>query len=246
MFPVAFWLNPVGWAHIIAFGVLLPLAVMRARRKIVGVTGAPLPDRLRHFRGATVELTMLAAISLGVAWTQEMQLFPRVLPSWRDILAGLVAYAIAVGYMWPRWRRAVQHRSRVVHLYMPSNASERAWWLAVSVLAGVGEEIAWRGVQTGLLVAAMGRFVVGLPMADCYIIASLLSAVSFGGAHAVQGWRSASVIVVFALGFQLLVWLTGSLYVAMAVHVLYDITAGLQYGRLGRELGYKPVNVTAT
>ena len=37
-----------------------------------------------------------------------------------------------------------------------------------------------------------------------------------------------------------LVWLAGSLYVAMAVHVVYDITAGITYGRLGRELGYVP------
>ena len=55
-----------------------------------------------------------------------------------------------------------------------------------------------------------------------------------------QGWKSAAIIAVFALGFQTIVWLSGSLYVAMAVHVLYDITAGLTYGRLGRELGYSP------
>ena len=34
--------------------------------------------------------------------------------------------------------------------------------------------------------------------------------------------------------------LVGSLYVAMAVHIAYDITAGLSYGRLGKELGYSP------
>ncbi len=46
------------------------------------------------------------------------------------------------------------------------------------------------------------------------------------------------MIFVMALGFHTLVWLAGSLYVAMAVHVAYDITAALNYGRLGRELGY--------
>jgi membrane protease YdiL (CAAX protease family) len=45
------------------------------------------------------------------------------------------------------------------------------------------------------------------------------------------------IITIFGLGFQGLVWLTGSLYVAMLVHVAYDITAGLMYGKLGRELG---------
>jgi hypothetical protein len=54
--------------------------------------------------------------------------------------------------------------------------------------------------------------------------------------HIIQGWRSVAVIVVFALGFHTLVWLAGSLYVAIAVHVAYDITAGISYGKLGREL----------
>jgi hypothetical protein len=43
-------------------------------------------------------------------------------------------------------------------------------------------------------------------------------------------------MIVFALCFQLLVWLAGSLYVAMVVHVAYNITAGLAYCRFRREL----------
>ena len=46
------------------------------------------------------------------------------------------------------------------------------------------------------------------------------------------------MIVCFALGFHALVWLSGSLYVAMAVHIAYDITAGITYGRLGKKFGY--------
>jgi membrane protease YdiL (CAAX protease family) len=46
------------------------------------------------------------------------------------------------------------------------------------------------------------------------------------------------IVFLMALGFHALVWRAGSLYVAMAVHVAYDITAGITYGRLGKELGY--------
>jgi len=67
--------------------------------------------------------------------------------------------------------------------------------------------------------------------------AALLTAISFGLAHATQGWKSAGVIVIFGLGFQVLVWLASSLYVAMVVHIAYDLTAGFTYARLGRELG---------
>jgi membrane protease YdiL (CAAX protease family) len=50
-----------------------------------------------------------------------------------------------------------------------------------------------------------------------------------------QGWRSAALIVLLALGFHLLVLLTGSLYAAMAVHTAYDVTAGWTMGRFARE-----------
>jgi len=138
-------------------------------------------------------------------------------------------YVAAVKFMRPLWRRAVEKRLPILRLFMPRDAGERAWWIGVSLLAGVGEEITWRGVQTQLLV----------PIVGAYAAATLLSAISFGSAHFVQGWRSCAVIVLFALGFQAVVWASGgSLFVAMAVHVAYDVTAGITYGRLGRELGY--------
>ena len=40
------------------------------------------------------------------------------------------------------------------------------------------------------------------------------------------------------MGFQGLYWLSGTLYVGMVLHATYDLTAGLTYGKLGRELGY--------
>jgi membrane protease YdiL (CAAX protease family) len=230
MFPVAHALNPAGWTHLLAFGVLIPLLALGERRKVLGTGSAlrELPNRLVHFRRTALTLVLFLTISLLVARVQWITLFPAALPPLAAMVAGVALYALAVAYMRPRWRRAVERRARVVHLFMPATGEERAWWVAVSVLAGIGEEITWRGVQAALLYALTGNLWA----------AALLSALSFGMAHIVQGWRSAAVIIVFALGFHVLVGLAGSLYVAMAVHVAYDITAGIQYGRLGRELGY--------
>jgi membrane protease YdiL (CAAX protease family) len=230
MFPEARFVGPAGWAHLLVFGVFLPTVVVRNARRIAGRT-LPLPARLVHFRSTTATQLAFLTLSLLVARVQYLALLspgvPRLGPG---LLAGVAMYAAAVLFMRPRWRRAVLRRARVVHLFMPENATERAWWLVVSVLAGVGEEITWRGVQTALLV----------PVTGSYGLAAVLSAVSFGVAHATQGWRSSAVIVGFGLGFQAVVAVSGSLYIAMAVHVAYDITAGLAYGKLGRELGYVP------
>jgi membrane protease YdiL (CAAX protease family) len=214
--------------HLVFFGVILPLAVFRMHRRMVkGAKGVP--DPKTHFRGATVELAALMTLSLLVARATRIDVLAfdrtKLLPG---LAAGAAMYVVAVLWMRPKWRRAVEKRAPIVRLFMPRNAGERAWWIAVSVLAGIGEEITWRGVQTQLLV----------PIVGAYAVAALLSAISFGGAHFLQGWRSCLVIVFFALGFQAVVWASGSLFVAMAVHVAYDVTAGITYGRLGRELGY--------
>jgi membrane protease YdiL (CAAX protease family) len=219
----------VGGFHLLFFGVLLQILVFRAHRKIEGGT-RPIPDRAKHFRGATLEGLMFMSVSIAVASVTRIDLFS-IDPSrlGRGALAGAAMYAAAVLYMRPRWKRAVERCAPIVSLYMPRNASERAWWILVSLIAGIGEEITWRGVQTQLLV----------PIVGSYLVATILCAISFGLAHFIQGWRSVVVVVVFALGFQSVVWASGSLYVAMLVHVAYDITAGLSYGRLGRKLGYE-------
>lgn len=236
MFPVSqAGIDATGWYHVFVFGALIPVLAWRSRARFAARAQA-LPDRKRHFKSTAVMLTLFTGLSLLVAQVDRIELFPTATLSGRAVLAGLVMYAAAVAFMRPRWRRAVAERKPVVSLFMPATPGERTWWVVVSVLAGIGEEITWRGVQVALLTAATGS----------YAVAGVASAVSFGLAHLVQGWKTAGIIVAFALGFHALVWLSGSLYVAMGVHLAYDITAGLTYGKLGRELGYIAAEPAAT
>lgn len=229
MFPFVYEINLAGWIHLFYFGLLIPgMAIIQGRK--FRKAEKPLPNRLRHFQKTALTVVMFGLISLLVARAEWIELFPRAIPSWRALAAGVLMYAVAVAFMRPRWRAAVKRRTRVVYLFMPANSTERAWWIAVAVLAGIGEEITWRGVQGGLAVNLAGSF----------WLAALVCSISFGVAHIIQGWKAVAIVGVFALGFHFLVWLSGSLYVAMAVHVVYDITAGISYGRLGKELGYSP------
>jgi membrane protease YdiL (CAAX protease family) len=227
MFPFVYEINAAGWFHLIYFGLVIPyLAVSRAR-KFKDRT-QPLPNRVRHFQRIAATLVMFGAFSLLVARAEWMDLFPRAMPAWRAIVAGALMLIATIAFMRPKWRAAVERRERVVYLFMPANTSERIWWIAVAVLAGISEEITWRGVQAGL----------AANLTQSIWAAFLICSISFAVGHAVQGWRSIAVVLAFALGFHFLVWLSGSLYVAMAVHVAYDTIAGISYGRLGKELGY--------
>lgn len=226
----------LGWYHVIGFGVLVPILAYRQRRRQVKV-GHPTGPRIRQYRTGALTLAVFGAFSLITASQQKLTLFPwSIARPWLSVPVSVGMYLVAVWFMRPRWRRAVERRTSHVYYFMPGTPLERRWWTAVSVLAGISEEITWRGVQP-----ALAAYVVGSPVAG-----ALASAISFGAGHATQGWRSAALIVLFALSFQGLVWLSGSLVLAMAVHAAYDVTAGLTYGRLGRELGYDQASRTPT
>ena len=227
---IVYWMTPAGWGHIFFFCVLVPVLAVRSRRRTQrpDAPRVPLP---KFLQSGAIMLVLFAVLSLLTAQRQRMDLWPdTILRPWLSIPLAVAFYLFAVTVMRPLWRRAVEKRSPHLRYFMPQSAEERRWWVVISVLAGVSEEITWRGVQPALL-----AYVTGSPVAGM-----VLSAVAFGAAHAIQGFRSAAIIVLFALGFQMLVWISGTLVLAMIVHAAYDVTAGFAYGRLGREIGYEP------
>ena len=148
----------VGWMHLVVFGLLLPALVLRDTRAFANRT-TPLPERVAHFRSTAVTLALFTAMSLIVAGVERMSMFAAGVPHpLRGLSAGVGMYVAAVLVMRPMWRKAVARGPRVVHLFLAGTREERAWWLAVSLLAGLGEEITWRGVQTGLLAPIVGDY----------------------------------------------------------------------------------------
>ncbi len=222
---------PAGYLHLLVFGVLIPISAIRSKKLI---ESHPLPPRRKYFISVLVQTACFAFFSIFVARQNWIEIFPQSTPPARAILAGCIFLAIAVPYGWTRWRKAVKERKRIVALFMPTNARENALWIGTAVIAGFGEEITWRGVQTALLARLTGSF----------IIAAAICVVMFAISHALQGWKSVGVIMIFAAAFHVLVWLAGSLYVAMTVHFIYDLVAGFAYARLARKLGYVPEEAT--
>jgi len=207
--------------HLLFFGIFIPVIAVRSRRRLAS---RYLASRKRQYRAMIVQLALFASFSMVVARFSGIELFPRRLPSMRSAAAGLLFLVLAVLLMRPRWRKAVVERKRIVYFFMPSDRAERLMWITASALAGFGEELTWRGVQTALLAALTGSAAVAIAL--CIAM--------FAVSHIQQGWKSVFIIAPFAAAFHLLVWLSGSLYVAMAVHFLYDAIAGLTYARLGR------------
>ena len=222
------WPFPIGTAatlHLLVFGLLLPVAGARSYRRLRTI---PLPPRPVHFLSVTVQQLVFLGFAVWVARREGIVLFPPVAPGVPDLLLGAAVTAALVALLRGRWRQSIERRERAAYLFMPWTAGERRLWAAVSAAAGLAEEVAYRGVLVAILARLAGSPLAAVP------IAALL----FGLAHGVQGRQSAVTIGGVALVFHGLVLVTGTLYVAIAVHFAYDLLAGLSYGRLGKELGY--------
>ena len=213
----------IGFYFLFVFLLLLPWAAIRSGKRLA--TLDPLPTKSRFLASSIFVQIFLAAFALWTARNEWIELFPPVVPRAIDVAAGLAFLAVAILCMRPRWKRAVERGDRRLHLFTPMTLVERGLWIVISLCAGIGEELSYRGVLTTLVERLSGS----LPLAI------LVAAVAFGVAHAVQGRRGAIATFVFALGFHGLAVLTGALYVGMAVHFAYDVIAGLTYGRYARE-----------
>jgi membrane protease YdiL (CAAX protease family) len=226
--PIAAPPGLIGWYHLAMFGLVMPYAAIKSRARMKGLDR--LPSLTSWLIRSLVLIAAAGALSLLVARTQEISLGRWTVPEPLQLVLGAVLLLAFVMVARPQWRKAVAERSPAVHFKMPRTGGERGLWIAVSVAAGVFEEITWRGVQVTLLTAWLGH-----PW-----LAALLSAVMFAVAHAIQNLRSIVFIFLFSLVMSVLVAITGSLILSMLIHAAYDGIAGFTYARFGRELGYQP------
>jgi membrane protease YdiL (CAAX protease family) len=217
-------ISVLGWAFVVFVTVVVPWAVLRNRASAIAMASIPLAHR---FYAMLMPQIILGVLAIVTAFFEGVELFPRRVPALTAWAAGGVFIVVALILVRPHWRRSIEEHKPTWRLFAPTNRRERRMWVALSLSAGIGEELVWRGVLPALLLALFGS----VPMA------LTLSILSFALAHAIQGLRSVLAIATIAAAFHALVMLSGSLYVAMTVHFVYDVIAGFTYAKFARELG---------
>jgi uncharacterized protein len=110
-------------------------------------------------------------------------------------------------------RTADELRNAPVNRMMPQGSRETAIYSLMSVIAGISEEAVYRGVLMQVL-----WYMLGNPW-----LAVFIAATAFAVVHGIQGWKSALLVFVIACLMHALVWFTGTLVIAMAVHAIYDL-----------------------
>ena len=217
-----------GSFHLVAFGLLIPLAAFQGKRKLE--KGTKLPPKRPYLTSVVLQLVIFGAISFLVARLERIPLFPAFSFTGQAIAFAVALFALHALIGQYRSRLRVRQRDPKLWLMMPTDGVERALWIGISLAAAVGEELTYRGV----LLELVQRLGVGFP------VAVALCALAFGLAHSTQSWTAAAIITGYAVLMHLLVAYSGSLYLGMALHFLHDLWIGLFVAWLAKREGWKP------
>jgi membrane protease YdiL (CAAX protease family) len=121
----------------------------------------------------------------------------------------------AIALRSPKARARSAQAFRRLAFFLPVTAAERAWWVAVSVTAGVCEEIIFRGFLLRYLHAGPWHLTLGAAV----IIAALI----FGLQHLYQGLAGVIQTALIGVLFSLIYLVTGTLLVPMLLHCMMDL-----------------------
>ena len=206
--------------YVALIGVSIPILSIRSYYKLKA--GFPFPPKIKLHRQTLIMHGIFLVLAMLTAQRLRLLLFPSIFPERKDFAIGAATLLLMAGAMYPLWKSNAINKREKVYRRLPQSYSEMGWWTAVSLSAGFVEEIAYRGVLFRIL----------LYWFENWWVAAVLCAIAFALGHAIQGWKSSVIIFAFSIAFQGLVWFTGTLYVAMAVHAIYDFVAGFAYATL--------------
>jgi membrane protease YdiL (CAAX protease family) len=143
---------------------------------------------------------------------------------WHSVRQVLRDIGIAVGFWMVAWvllwifgwllRTAA---GRNLQFMLPHGGIELTSWIALSVTAGICEETIFRGYLQRQFMALTKSAPAGI----------LLSAATFGAAHAYQGFRMVILIALYGAMFGILAYWRGSVRPGMITHAWQDSFNGV-------------------
>lgn len=203
------------------FSAVRSAARLRAMRNSDGTF--PELSRMSMLGGTLFVQIAILFLAAFVGRGFGFELFAMPSPGVREWAVTLLAFVLCLGLRQVAimFRSETERRNLFVFQLVPRNGREWILWTVVVLAAGVSEEVAYRGVGMAILTYTLGNA----------WIAALISAIAFAVAHSVQGWKSGVIIFLIAVVMHGLVALTGTLILAMAVHILYDLVAGVLISR---------------
>ena len=206
-------------------------------------------NRMALYR-STVIVEWLALAVLFIAWNFLERPFSSlgfVAPGGAGFYAGIVLLAITCVILIRQWsavdqlsdevrQEQITALGKLVH-FLPHSQRELRAVYGMSLTAGIVEEIVYRGFFMWYLALSMPMWA-----------AAIMSSVAFGIAHSYQGTAGVVKCGVVGLAFAALYMLTGSIWLPMIGHFLFDALQGPAIYRLlkGRDAAKNAAKNAAT
>jgi membrane protease YdiL (CAAX protease family) len=192
-----------------------------------------LPSREAIWRGTLLSQLALLCFSWLVGRSFDYRLFGLPRPGIREAMAGASALALlfALRAILRALRPERDRAGLMVYRIAPRTRREWTLWIACVIAASIAEEAAYRGVGMAILWYSLGS-----PWP-----AALLCALAFALAHMGQGRASTVVIFAVALVMHALVAFTSTLVLAMIVHLIFDLVAGIRIAREAKRYDPDPL-----
>jgi membrane protease YdiL (CAAX protease family) len=229
---------------LLLFGGFVPYVTIKSSRAVRA--GAPIPPRTTIYRNVLIMQAVFLAAALAGAGAGRIDVLAAGDIRPVTIVAAVAMLALAFIASRLIWKSTPDAQRRRLLISRPHGYGEFRWWIPVALAAGTVEEIVYRGVLPTLLMhpitrwlgsgAADGTVALGGPINSAWCLAAGISTVAFVLGHFGQGVPRAVFLAVFSVVCHLLVRTSGSLFLAMAFHVVYDVFAGISSIRAAREL----------
>ena len=212
---------------LLVIGVAMPLlGVWDFRRLLAAVAAGRADARFKAYTWTLIMEWALVAIFAGWWLFNGRGLAPiGLLPTaagwqWLANGLGIAATVIVIWQMFtviksPKELAKARKAMGDLGTLAPQTAADKKMFAAVAISAGICEEIVYRGVLLAVLTPLIGLWpAVGV------------SSLIFGLAHTYQGLFGIVKTGFIGLIFTLLVIYSGSLFVAMLLHAVVDLTSG--------------------
>ena len=177
-------------------------------------------------------LVPLVVIVFGLGWSGSLLGLQSPANMWLAAIFAVILVLVVYAQVWyiRRVARDAEGRGQLrqsmsgpLHM-LPRTSKERALWILLSLTAGFCEELLYRGFMPAYLLYLFPGLAHLLPgTAIPFLVAIVIAAVLFGIGHIYQKLTGVLGTGVMGLVFGLLYFFTGSLFLPMIVHALFDM-----------------------
>jgi uncharacterized protein len=211
------------WWHTAVILVVQGLLAYRGMIRADQMRAMINPDRVRIYeRTILFEWLVLGLVILGV-WLHGASILNVLGERWRSgkqVLrdAGIAVLFLAATIMVSSIAGGHGHGAeKAAQFILPRGGVELAFWVALSISAGICEEGVYRGYLQRQLMALTKSVPAGI----------ILSAAAFGAAHSYLGLPQALVIGVLGVMSGVLAYWCKSVRPGMIAHALQDVLGGI-------------------